>query len=316
MSGPVIVDVHMHVFDSKEVGRQAKESYEGWEYGDLAAHTPYSPYDGDPPSALAAIEKAGLYKGVAVNLYRPCIWRQATVDDLPDSLSAAERQAEKTDLYATIAEGLKKSNIWICGLAREHPQMVPFIGLDPWVMDPREAVAHLQDMVENHGARGIKVHPVLQRFFIGDRRMWPVYRACSEMGVAVLAHSGPTRGDDQYGDPRAFADVLKSFPDLRVVLAHMGGGAWRQASEIAAAFPNALFDCCEIIEWLDAPNAPTQRQLAELIKDVGPERVMMGSDFPWWDPSQCVERIMGLPLLSAEEKEAILGASAVRILGL
>ena len=43
---------------------------------------------------------------------------------------------------------------------------------------------------------------------------------------------------------------------------------------------------------------------------------MMGSDFPWYDLDHTVERIMELPVLSNEEKEGILGANAVRILGL
>ncbi|GAI54067.1 unnamed protein product, partial [marine sediment metagenome] len=52
----------------------------------------------------------------------------------------------------------------------------------------------------------------------------------------------------------AFAKILKAFPELRLVLAHMGGGAWRQLLELAQAYPNAYFDCCEIMEWTGAPN--------------------------------------------------------------
>ena len=57
-------------------------------------------------------------------------------------------------------------------------------------------------------------------------------------------------------------------------------------------------------------------QLAQLIKDIGPHRVMMGSDYPWYDLDHTVERVMELPLLSAEEKQGIIGANAVNILNL
>jgi len=110
--------------------------------------------------------------------------------------------------------------------------------------------------------------------------------------------------------------VLKAFPELRLVLAHMGGGAWRQILELAQVHPNVYFDLAEIIELTGAPNAPTDRELAQLIQDVGSERVMMGSDFPWYDIGHGAERIMELPLLSKEQKEAILGANAIRILKL
>ena len=96
----------------------------------------------------------------------------------------------------------------------------------------------------------------------------------------------------------------------------MGGAVWQQIREIAHTYPNAYFDCCEIIQWTGGSNAATDEQLARLIKDVGPDRVMLGTDFPWYDLDHTAERVMELPILSEEEKEGILGANAVRILGL
>ena len=53
-----------------------------------------------------------------------------------------------------------------------------------------------------------------------------------------------------------------------------------------------------------------------LIKLVGADHVMMGSDYPWYDLGHTVERVMALPGLSDEEREGILGGNAARILGL
>ena len=55
-----------------------------------------------------------------------------------------------------------------------------------------------------------------------------------------------------------------------MVLAHLGGGQWRQRSEPAAAYPHVVFDLCEVIEWTGAPDAPTDQQLAALIREVAP----------------------------------------------
>ena len=132
----------------------------------------------------------------------------------------------------------------------------------------------------------------------------------------MLSHSGTARGATQYAEPRAFAEVLRKFPDLTVVLAHLGGGSWHQTAELAQRFPQVVFDCCEIVEWTGAPNAPSDEALARLIRDIGPHRVMLGTDFPWYDLDHTVERVMDLPLLSREEKEGMLGANAVRILRL
>jgi predicted TIM-barrel fold metal-dependent hydrolase len=110
--------------------------------------------------------------------------------------------------------------------------------------------------------------------------------------------------------------MLRDFPDLTVVLAHLGGGVWTQTVDLAGAFPQVAFDLCEIIAWTGAPNAPTDEDLARMIQQVGPDRVLFGTDFPWYDLDVTAERVMDLPLLSRQEKESILGANAVRVLGL
>jgi predicted TIM-barrel fold metal-dependent hydrolase len=316
MTEPLIIDVHMHVYPSKEEGQQAVQAYEGWEFGDRNAHAPYSRYAGDLADALDAMDEAGVSRAVMVHLFRPLRYRSDKIVQLPKSLSNAQREGAIHDIDSELANALKESNVWACNLVKDQTRMVPFISIDPHVLSPHEAVGHLREMVQRHGARGIKLHSVIQRFFMGDRRMWPIYQACVELDIAIIAHSGSARGTDQYGEPRAFAEVFKTFPQLKLVMAHMGNGSWRQTREIAEACPNAVFDCSEVMEWPGAPNAPTDQELAQLIKDIGPNRVLLGSDFPWWSPAHCVERLMGLPVLSREEKESILGANAVRILGL
>ena len=189
-------------------------------------------------------------------------------------------------------------------------------GAGPWAQSPEENAAHLRELAERHGARGVKLHPVVQRFAPDDPRLAPSYRTCVEMGLVVLAHSGTAKGPTQYAEPRAFANLARTWPDLKLVLAHLGGGSWRQTLELARAFPHLCFDCCEIIEWAGAPNAPSAEDLARLIRDVGSHRVMLGTDFPWYDLDRTMERVMELPILAREEKEAILGANAARLLDL
>jgi predicted TIM-barrel fold metal-dependent hydrolase len=146
--------------------------------------------------------------------------------------------------------------------------------------------------------------------------MLPVFDACRDLGLTVLSHTGAAKGGEKFAEPSAFAPVLQNFPGMTLLLAHLGGGRWQQTVELANAYPSLVFDLCEIVEWTGAPNAPTAEQLAGMIQEIGPERVMLGTDFPWYDLDHTVELVMDLPLLAAEQKEAILGANAVRILGL
>ncbi len=262
------------------------------------------------------MKQAGYSRAAVVNLFTATRTRAHAISALPDGLSADERSRQIEKIDATMADNLIEFNTWICELVEPYEQLVPFVAADPVALPGERGAAHLRDMVENHGARGIKLHPPLQDFHVSDRRMWPVYEACQELEVAVVSHSGPASGGEPYAEPHAFAGMLEAFPRLTTVVAHMGGATWGQALELARRYPNAYFDCCEVIEWCGAPSAPSDRELAQLISDIGADRVMMGSDFPWYDLDRQVERVMELPVLSREEKEGVLGANAERILGL
>ncbi len=315
MASPTLVDVHMHIFPTKEAGDRLKESYEIWEYGPKP-DVRFSRYRGDVDDVVRAMAEAGYARAVAVNLFAAALAREEAIAELPAELRGRDRERAIADIDAAMPEKLRAFNRWACDLARARPEIVPYVAADPWALPGEAGARHLRELAERHGARGIKLHPVVQRFAPADPRMGPVYRTCVELGLTVLAHSGTARGVEQYAEPAAFAPLVREFPDLRLVLAHLGGGSWRQTRDLARAFPQVAFDCCEILEWTGAPAAPTDADLARLIQEIGPGRVMMGTDFPWYDLDHTVERVMALPLLGREEKEAILGANAFRILGL
>ncbi|HET8786132.1 MAG TPA: amidohydrolase family protein [Candidatus Limnocylindrales bacterium] len=292
MNGSPIVDVHLHLYRTPDEGEAGKRGYEIWEYGERGTPVAFSRASGDPDSALAAMREAGASRAVVVNLLdipRPGV---PPADDLMDF------------------------NRWLCDLAASHDEFVPFLAVDPRILDVPATVDHLRDMAENHGARGIKLHPVLQQLDLGDPGLAPLFEACSHLDLTVLTHSGPSRDGPQYAEPDAIRSLLSSRPDLRVIVAHMGGAAWRQLPALARDFPSAYFDLCEIIEWLGAANAPDPAAFVNLIRQVGVERVLLGSDFPWYDIDHSAGLVMELPGLSSSEKEAILGLNAIRFLRL
>jgi predicted TIM-barrel fold metal-dependent hydrolase len=144
-----------------------------------------------------------------------------------------------------------------------------------------------------------------------------MYELCADAGLVVLSHSGPApAGSPGSARPGDFAPVLRKWPDLRLVLAHLGGASWRETAAVAADFPQLVFDLSEIIEWTGAPHAPTASELSALIRQIGADRVMLGSDFPWYDPLRTADRVAGLPRLSNAERAAILGGTAMRVFGL
>jgi len=307
----LIIDCHLHIYPSKALGREEKRAYDVWEYGPKPVAL--SKYDGDLDDALQAIRESGTTKAVAMS---HLLVTNFNLRQEPGRTPTPSGLEENPVIEAKIAGMLHESNVSICQLARKYPALVPFVIIDPHTMPPDHLEAELRDLVRVHGAKGVKLHPVLQQFFPNDRRMWPIYRTCARLRLPILSHSGVARGPNQYAEPQAFVEVLKEFPRLTLILAHLGGAAWKQTPTVAREYQNASFDCSEIIEWTAAPSAPTPQELAQLIKGVGPQRVMMGTDFPWYDLDKTIDLVKSLPLLSDEEKDGILGGNATRILGI
>jgi uncharacterized protein len=314
MADPVRVDVHMHLYPSAASGEWWKAGYEIWEYGEKDGVT-FSRSSGTVGDALAAMEQAGFSHGVAVNMLSVDLFREEAVAMLPEDLHGEDRAAAVTGIEATMADRFRAANRWLVDALAPIPQLTPYVGVDPSALSPQQNVEHLREMADR-GAHGIKLHPVAQRFEPNDPRMHPVYATCEELGLVVLSHTGSAKGGEPFAEPRAFAEVLEQHPRLTLVLAHLGGGSWRQTLSLARAFPKVTFDLCEIIEWTGAPKAPTAEELAWMIKEIGPERVMLGTDFPWYDLDRTVELVMALPVLSTEEKQQLLGANAVGTLDL
>ena len=314
MTGPLRVDTHLHLYPSRAEGEWWKTGYEIWEYGERAG-VQWSEDAGTLEETAAALDRGGFAHGVVLNLFAAGPFREQYETTLPPAMDAAQRDQALAEFDATIGERYLAFNRWLVDTLAGVPALTAFVAMDPWALPPERNVAHLREMAER-GARGVKLHPVLQKFEPNEARLHPVYQACTEMGLAVLSHTGPARDGVPFAEVPAFTPMLAEFPGLTVVLAHLGGGKWQDTLAVARAFPQVAFDLCEIIEWAGAPGAPTAAELATLIRDIGPERVVLGSDYPWYEPAHTAELVESLPVLSRAEKDAILGENAARILGL
>jgi hypothetical protein len=288
MSDPRIVDVHVHLFERSD--DPLRDGYDIWEYGtyDGVAFGTRRGTLGDLESAL---EPGPVGHCVVLGMFEPH----------PDASGEADR--------------LRAYNDWVLASTAGSVQLTPLVAADPTALGGMAGAEHLRDCAAR-GAKGIKIHPVLQGCAPNDPRLDPTYDVCVDLGLTVLAHSGATRGQGPASDPFAFAAVLEAHPGLHLVLAHLGGASWRQVAPFAAAYPAVSFDLCEIIAWTGAPGAPSADELGRLIRQVGAERVLLGTDFPWYELDRTVDQVMSLPHLSDEERLGILGENAIRRMGL
>jgi len=296
MSDYEIIDVHIHTYQSREIGIQA-----------MGGEALYG-YSGSIEETLAYMKKEGISKCVMVNMLPTGDMRNVLMNRLPYGLpdySGAEKGVD-----ATLISRATRRNQWSCNQSKEYPELITFITLDP-VMDPLSMRTEILDKVNNQGAKGIKLHPSAQRFYPFDRRLWPCFETARELDIPVVAHSGDFEMfATQYADPKYFLDILDSFPELRLVLAHIGTPYWDQAKDMAKKYPNLNFDCTGVMH---KDYADVSDDIAvSLIREIGVERVMFGSDIPFLDPTSQLERLKSLDF-SEEEMRLIMGENAKRI---
>lgn len=309
MAGP-LVDVHAHLAESKPVGRWVKATCDIWEYGEKPA-VPYSDAGGDLADLHAAMSRAGLAHAVVVNCFSVQEWYGRWSAGLRDGLNTGALPSGEE--VSPLGAWLIGFNDWLLDTAADVPAITPFVAIDPWVLSTGQAIAHLED-ARRRGARGVKVHPVEQRVRFSDEPVQRLYRACADLDLTVLTHSGTARGAIPFAEPHTFLPSPRTA-GLQLVAAHLGGGSWRQIVALAERWPEVTFDLSEIIAWIGAPHAPTRDELVDVIRRIGVERVMFGSDFPWYDPAEMIAIVRSLPLAETE-LDAVLGENAARVLAL
>lgn len=309
-----LVDMHVHLYPDAEAGRVAKETYEIWEYGDDPG-VDFAESTGALDEVKTSFGDAGFDQVVVVQLFDAAFERSSALSRMAPGLSLDERADAEASLEVALAQGLIQSNQWITKAAASNELLTAFVCIDPTLLSERQLVDHLTDMADA-GATGVKLHPVSQGYHPADSRLDALFGLCCELDLVVLSHSGPGHRSSATARPSEFGAALRAWPELRLVLAHLGGGAWRETEELASAFPQVIFDLSEIVDWVGAPNAPSSTEFEALIRNIGADRIMFGSDFPWYDPSGSAAKVDGLTGLGREERDAILGTTARRALRL
>lgn len=98
-----------------------------------------------------------------------------------------------TPPHAELADELRAYNEWLCAVGAEHPALLPFPTVHPGVLSAAGAAAHLAELADRHGARGLKLHPIGLRAHPDDPALEPTFAACPERRLPVVCHCGPDR---------------------------------------------------------------------------------------------------------------------------
>ncbi len=158
------------------------------------------------------------------------------------------------------------------------------------------------------GARVLKLHPPLQRFYPDAEEMMEVYETCQRLGLAVFFHCGRAgiepESSHPFALPRHYAGALERFPELPFVLGHSGARDADAALELALRHENA---------WLDI-HGQSLTNLGELVRRTDRSRLLFGTDWPWYHLGSSLAKVLIATRGDDATRDAVLRENALRLL--
>lgn len=203
------------------------------------------------------------------------------------------------------------SNDEVAATVRMHPERFAGIGsVDLW--RPMEAVRELRRCVRELDFIGVRQLPWLWGLPPNDRRYYPIYAECIELGIPFclqVGHAGPLLPSDP-GRPIPYLDeVACEFPELRIVGGHIGYPWTEEMVSLATKYENVYIDTSAYTpeRYPDA--------LVQFMNGPGGRKVLFGSNFPMIQPAKCMAQLDSLGL-SDETRRLFLHDNAARVFAL
>ncbi len=210
----------------------------------------------------------------------------------------------------------------IADYVAKHPDtLIGFLSIDP-TQDGWERELH-----EGHqelGLRGIKLLPMYAGFSPDDERLDPLWRYARQNGLPVLLHMGTTfiaQAPLRFTLPRLIEPVALKFPEVKIILAHLGHPYEGECIATVRKHENVFAD----ISALHYRPFQFHHSLM-LAQEYGVwHKLLFGTDFPFTTVNASIAGLRGLndmlegtklPRLDTQQIEALIHRDSLKLLGL
>lgn len=201
--------------------------------------------------------------------------------------------------------------------------IVTFGGMHPDYENYKEELRR----IKQSGIPGIKIHPAYQNVDLDDIRMMRIIDYASELDLIVLTHAGIDIGiyNHNYCSTSHILKVVDEIHPAKFVLAHFGNwDCWEDVERDLAGAP-VWFDTAFAVGAITADPEQEIRPYREemlsnedfvrICRKHGMDRILFGTDSPWEDQKEYIERIKSTGILP-EEQDLVFGENARKLLAL
>jgi predicted TIM-barrel fold metal-dependent hydrolase len=205
-------------------------------------------------------------------------------------------------------EGALISNDEVAALVAKAPdRLVGVASVD--LRRPMAAVRELRRAVDELGFKALRIVPWLWGLPPNDRRYYPLYTECVELGIPFctqVGHTGPLRTSET-GRPIPYLDdVALDFPELTIVAGHIGYPWTQEMISLATKYPGVHIDTSAYTTRRYPP------ELVAYLRGHGRRKVLFGSNYPMIAPEKALADLKSLDL-DEETTALFLSGNATRV---
>ena len=246
--------------------------------------------------------------------------------DLTTPIERFLEQMAPFDRVAVFGLKARRTGYWVPDdfvasfVAQAPDKLVGFAACDP---TQPESLDELTFAFETLHLRGLKMGPMYAGFDPRDPRCAPVYRYCQERGIPILFHAGTTFNHAaplRYTRPWLFDEVAIDYPELRMVLAHVGHPFSEECLVVIRKHPHVYADISALYyrPWQFYNTLVAAQEYRVMHK------LLFGTDYPFATTNESIEGLRNvnhvaagpMPRVSGQAIEEILARDAFALLGI
>ena len=149
---------------------------------------------------------------------------------------------------------------------------------------------------------GFKFLPDYHGIALTDERCRPAWEYADAHELLVLTH---TWGGSSLDGPDVVRQVAERYPRVKLLLGHSCHGEWDAAVQLARDFENVYLELTAVFD--------DRGVLEKFVHEAGSDRLLFGTDLPWFDPHQAVGALLSADI-DDEDRHNVCHRSAERLL--
>ena len=175
----------------------------------------------------------------------------------------------------------------------QYPNMFePYLVIKP---NYPEEIKSIIELSVKRSINQFKLHDDGHGYPYDHKNYFPFYEHCNEHHSVILFHT--------YGNIhiQPILNVADNFHSIKYLLAHSGIVDEQSYYRAAKQYDNIFLETCNSLAWYGL--------IERLVKNVGADRILFGTDMPFMSPDQQIGRIL-FARISDEDKRKVLGLNA------